>query len=364
MSDLKGVVMKWLMMLMLISLSIPIFAQSNVLDSHLKKNQGITEAIFILDKDVAPGDVFLNYQKDLLIISIKNSFLVGERQEHLIVDQRLRRTLIHQIGGNRVDFRIRFKKASLLKPEFNEISVGNKRVTVRMFRSFMQMNNFHKQVKLREKQAQKLKTVTVKKEKQQKISIVAPPKTATTTPLMKKEPKTPLKKDETQTSNTAGMNSSWLFLLLVAGGGIAFYMKKKRPFTFGSAPTQGIKVISSRSIDSKKQLLMVEANNQLLLLGASEQGIQLISRFQSEQMAEQYITQEMPQQESQPQQEPKQFNSTLDREIDHLEQRFFEANDIQKHVENPYQKMARKNPEVVTSFSGVSEKKLRNIKKL
>ena len=136
--------------------------------------------------------------------------------------------------------------------------------------------------------------------------------------------------------------------MLIGGGLFYLYVKKfKKNQTIIDSE---IKIISNKFIGNKKQLLVVSVNGANLLLGASENGITLISKFDETTEKSEKAKESKPK-----------FQSKLDEEINSLEETFY---DVQKV--NPYQgiqKNVSEDDEIINHIANNS-RKLKNIKKL
>jgi len=350
--------MKLLMLILSIFLASSILASETitVLETSLKENDLSSDAIFVLDREFESKNIFFSYNKDLAIISLKNSILVNKNHVHKVTDKRILRTLVHSPNLNRVDYRIRFRSSKLVKPTLNEIYFEKNKIIVKFFKSSKDMLLYQLQSKNKEKN---------KKEVTKKEKIKPTPKVKASKKNKEAKKIASITKDETSKEDTkldstlenkqeqkaliaspapSSFNGTVLMVLLFLGA-IAIYLKKKNPTV--ALANEGVKILSTKSLGNKKQLIMVEANGNKLLLATSENGVQVLSGSESSLEEESQLEYQPVKKES--------FKTNLDDEIDQLEQSFFQK----KSKKNPYIQQ-QEEPEVVTHFS----KTLKNIKKL
>jgi flagellar biogenesis protein FliO len=372
-----------LTLFILITSSIFANQTNTVLETSLKENDLSSDAIFILENPLESKNIFLSYQNDLIVITINNAIMVNKNSYPKATDKRISRTLVHSPNLNRVDYRIRFKNDKFVKPELNEIRIENNKVIVKLFKSQKDMLLFHLQeknannqiIKSKEKSSQS-NTITTKNVieaqvlKKKEVGL----RTKNIDPLVKKSESiekinntiaqrktTDLLKEKDNVESKALIASpapssfnTTLFMILLFLGAIALYLKKKNGNI--SLGNEGVKILSSKSLGNKKQLIMVEANGNKLLLATSESGVQVLSGLKDNNEERSIEYQENEDLEYSSKNKPKKdFKSDLDEEIDQLEKSFFQK----KSKKNPYIQ-EEDEPEVVTHFS----KKLRNIKKL
>ncbi len=323
---------------------------NTVLESTLKETDLSSDAILTLENQMDSKNVFISYNKDLVIITLQNTMMVKKQVYPKATDKRILRTLVHSPSLNRVDYRIRFKSAGLVKPELNEIQIKKNKVIVKFFKSKKDMLLYHLQNKAAMEKQKKIETskkietkkAETKKVEPQKIKTqgIASQQVLSPDKREKKSQKTPL-----IASPAPSSFNSTMFLILLFLGAVAFYLKRKNG-NLSLANNEGVKILSTKSLGNKKQLIMVEANGNKLLLATSENGIQVLSGLNenSEDDELEYL----------PKKKKKEFKTELDEEIDELERSFFQKTS----KKNPY--IQDEEPEVVTHFS----KKLRNIKKL
>ena len=325
-----------------------------VLETSLKENDLSTDAIFVLDKEFKSKNIFFSYNKDLAVISLKNSILVNKNHVHKVTDKRISRTLVHSPNLNRVDYRIRFKSSKLVKPSLNEIYFEKNKIIVKFFKSSKDMLLYQLQSKNKEKSKKEIsKKEKIKPEPKAKAKVSkkeAKKLASITNTTTEKEESTAVEGKEEEKALIASpapssFNGNVLMILLFLGA-VAVYLKKKNPTA--ALANEGFKILSTKSLGNKKQLIMVEANGNKLLLATSESGVQLLSGSENA-MEDEKLEYQPVKKEN--------FKTNLDDEIDQLEQSFFQK----KKKSNPYmQQQQQEEPEVVTHFS----KTLKNIKKL
>jgi len=331
-----------------------LYAQVNILSSSFQEDEFSSDAKIITDSELNPKNVYLNYQNDLLIINFKDVTLMEKAKAHLVTDTRVLKTYIQQLSTGKAEYRVRFKAAGFIKPELNEIIFNKNEVIVKLFKSQDKLNGFHQKQKLlssnsevvevKKETEKKVEQETVKQtEKLQNINIIIP------------ETKNETVKTETKPADEKLIKAqafpisyNFIIIMLVGGGLFYLYIKKfkKNQITIDSE----IKIISNKFIGNKKQLLVVNVNGANLLLGASENGITLISRFDETNEKSEKTKESKPK-----------FQSKLDEEINSLEETFY---DVQKV--NPYQgiqKNVSEDDEIINHIANNS-RKLKNIKKL
>ncbi len=333
--------MKSILFLTIFILTTPLFA-GNVLDSTIKEGEYYIDAEIIFDSPVKQGEAYLSYQGDLVTISILNTTLIQKPINHDVSKKRVVRTLIHQPTQNRVDLRLRYKSSSIVKPELNEIVYKDNKI---IFRSFY--SNEDKEI------VAKREMLLAQKEEEQKAKKEEKPQIIKTTPLLKIEEKQSENikaQQKVENSSILEGNSTLLVVFFGVIGAIYFYLKKRKPNLFGA--NSEIQILSNRAIGAKKQLILIEVNGQNMLLASSESGIQLLSEMETKNALK-----------NEPKQKNINFTNELDDEINSLENRFFDQQNIKK---NPYESMKSNfsqddAPEVV---SHIKSKKLKNIQKL
>jgi len=342
--------MKYINILLIFIMATITYAKESntVLEAKLLQNDMSADAVIILENKADLQDVFLSYNKDLVIITIKNAIMLKKQLYPKTTDKRILRTLVHSPVLNRVDYRIRFKNSKFVKPELNEIFVKNNKITVKFFKSQKDMLLFHLQ---EERNSKKQKIAETKKQQNPKTKET--PKTSTKSEKINRK----LTKAVTNAATTPKENGKstqelmaspapysfnpTIFLILIFLGAVAFYLRKRNT----EISSDGVKILSSKSLGNKKQLILVEANGNKMLLATSENGVQVLSSLDENPYSEEEKPEYTPQKNK--------FKTKLDEEIDELEKSFFEKR------KNPYQ-LENEEPEVVTHLS----KKLRNIKKL
>ena len=330
---------------------------NTVLESSLKENDLSSDAILTLESPLESKNIFISYNKDLIIITLQNTMMVKKQAYPKTTDKRILRTLVHSPSLNRVDYRIRFKNAKLVKPELNEIQIKKNKVIVKLFKSQKDMLLFH----LQEKNNNKTKALPVKMAKSittidnNKKPININGKKALTSSKEKLKTNAKIKsalspkanKEPLIASPAPNSFNSIMFIILLFLGAIAFFLKKRNG-NLSLANNESVKILSTKSLGNKKQLIMVEANGNKLLLATSENGVQVLSGL-NDHTEENEELEYLPKKRNK-----KEFKTELDEEIDELERSFFQK----KTKKNPY--IQEEEPEVVTHFS----KKLKNIKKL
>jgi len=339
-----------------------IFAESTntVLESSLKENSLSADAILVMDTEPNSKDVFLSYNNDLLIITVRNAMMVKKQSYPKTSDKRILRTLVHSPNLNRIDYRIRFQNAKLVKPELNEIIIKKNKIIVKLFKSQKDMLLFH----LQEKNSMKTTNTPPKKAViQKKPTPIQKVVTKTQKAVVKTEKPTSLQKDNTPknpkekkaliASPAPTSFNSTMFMILLFLGAVAFYLKKRNG-NVTLPNNEGVKIISTKSLGNKKQLIMVEANGNKLLLATSENGVQVLSGLENSSENDNNELEYTPKNKKNKSLEENTFKTELDEEIDELERSFFQK----KARKNPY--IQDSEPEVVTHFS----KKLKNIRKL
>lgn len=344
--------------LTLITATIYAKPSNTVLESSLKENDLSSDAILTLENPLESKNIFISYNRDLIIITLQNTMMVKKQAYPKATDKRILRTLVHSPSLNRVDYRIRFKSSKFVRPELNEIQIKKNKVIVKLFKSQKDMLLFHLQEKNSNNKTKALPiktkasiTATVKNKKpintNNKKVLTSSKENLETSLKIKKTISKKAKKEPLIASAAPSSFNSTMFIILLFLGAVAFYLKKRNG-NLSLANNEGVKILSTKSLGNKKQLIMVEANGNKLLLATSESGVQVLSGLNNN-------TEENEELEYLPKKRvKKEFKTELDEEIDELERSFFQK----KTKKNPY--IQEEEPEVVTHFS----KKLKNIKKL
>ncbi|MBN2693443.1 FliO/MopB family protein [bacterium] len=338
--------MKSVILVLFMIISTTLFA-GNILDSSIKEGEYYIDAEVIFDSPVKQGDAYLSYQGDLVTLSIPNSTLIQKPVNHDVTKKKVVRTLIHQPNKGRVDFRLRYKSASIVKPELNDILYQDNKI---IFRSYYSLED--KELIAKRETLASQKESELKEKKEDKPQIVK------TTPLLKIEEKQNEEKIESQQKMKSGSflegNSTILFLFFALIGAGYFYIKKKKPNLLGG--NTDIHILSNRAIGAKKQLILIEVNGQNMLLASSESGIQVLSEMDMKNSVKSELKNELKQKNVN-------FTDELDDEINTLENRFFDQQNIKK---NPYENIKNSYPQddVPEVVSHIKNRKLKNIQKL